>query len=97
MSRDQVRIPSLHFLPNFGHFSILFRLFKKHVAAISDRVTHSMAYMEVTVGLATFIRRFQSELYETDISDVKLKHDFLIPSPKLDTKGVRVKIIGVED
>jgi len=31
-------------------------------------------------------------LYETDESDVKQAHDFLIPLPKLDTKGVRVKI-----
>ena len=55
-----------------------------------------MAYMEVTVALATFFRRFKSELYETDITDIELQHDFLIPSPKLDSKGVRVKIVGVE-
>jgi hypothetical protein len=56
-----------------------------------------MAYMEVTVALATFFRRYRCELYETDISDVELKHDFLIPSLKLDSKGVRVKIVGWED
>jgi cytochrome P450 len=55
-----------------------------------------MAYMEATIALATFFRRFRSELYETDISDIELKHDFLVPSPKMDSKGVRVKIIGVE-
>jgi hypothetical protein len=53
--------------------------------------------MEVTIGLATFFRRFRSQLYETDISDIELKHDFGAPSPKLDSKGVRVKIVGVED
>jgi hypothetical protein len=56
-----------------------------------------MAYMEITVALATFFRRFRCQLYETDVSDVELKHDFGVPCPKLDTKGVRVKIIGVED
>jgi len=56
-----------------------------------------MAYMEVTVALATFFRQFRCQLYETDISDVELKHDFGVPSPKLDTKGVRVRIVGVED
>lgn len=29
------------------------------------------------------------ELFETDESDVKQAHDFLIPLPKIDTKGVR--------
>jgi hypothetical protein len=32
------------------------------------------------------------ELFETDESDVKQAHDFLIPLPKLTTKGVRVLI-----
>lgn len=32
------------------------------------------------------------ELYETDESDVKHVHDFLIPLPKLNTKGVRALI-----
>lgn len=32
------------------------------------------------------------ELYETDETDVKHVHDFLIPLPKLDTKGVRAVI-----
>jgi hypothetical protein len=55
-----------------------------------------MAYMEATIALATFFRRFRSELYETDISDIELAHDFIIPSPRLDSKGIRVKIVGVE-
>ena len=52
--------------------------------------------MELFVGLATFVRRFRAELYETDFSDIELKHDFLLPSPRLDSKGVRVKIVGIE-
>jgi hypothetical protein len=34
----------------------------------------------------------QFELFETDESDVTQAHDFMIPLPKLDTKGVRVLI-----
>lgn len=30
------------------------------------------------------------ELFETDESDVVQAHDFLIPLPKLGTKGIRV-------
>ena len=52
--------------------------------------------MEVFVGLATFFRRFSAELFETDITDVEMKHDFLIPTPKLYSKGVKVKITGLE-
>jgi hypothetical protein len=33
------------------------------------------------------------ELFETDESNVKPIHDFLLPLPRLDTKGVRVKMI----
>lgn len=32
------------------------------------------------------------ELFETDESDVRQAHDFLIPLPKLTTKGVRIVI-----
>lgn len=32
------------------------------------------------------------ELYETDESDVIQAHDFLIPLPKITTKGVRVLV-----
>jgi hypothetical protein len=52
--------------------------------------------MEMTIALAIFFRRFIFELYETDVTDVELKHDFFLPSPKLDTKGVRVKVVGLE-
>lgn len=53
--------------------------------------------MEMTIGLAHFFRRFEFELYETDASDVEVKHDFTLPSPKLDSKGVRVRVVGMEE
>ncbi len=43
--------------------------------------------------LAAVFRNFQFELYETDITDVELAHDFFLPSPKLNSKGVRVKVL----
>ena len=57
----------------------------------------SLAYMELYVVLAHVIRRFSMELYETDSSDVELAHDFFMPSPKLDSKGVRVKVVKAGD
>ena len=42
--------------------------------------------------LAAIFRNFEFELYRTDASDVELAHDFFLPSPRLDSKGVRVKV-----
>ena len=42
--------------------------------------------------LAAVFRNFEFELYRTDLSDVELAHDFFLPSPRLDSEGVRVKV-----
>ncbi|KAL8720317.1 MAG: hypothetical protein Q9225_002804 [Loekoesia sp. 1 TL-2023] len=54
----------------------------------------NMAYAEFYLGLAAVWApgRFQWELWETDISDVETKHDFLNTSPRLDSKGIRVTV-----
>ena len=46
--------------------------------------------------MGTLLRRFQFELYETDKTDVELKHDFFLPSSKLDSKGVRMKVTEID-
>jgi hypothetical protein len=51
--------------------------------------------MEIFLGLAHVFRKYRLELYETDRSDILMAHDFFLPSPKLDTKGVRVKVAEV--
>ncbi|KAI0401910.1 putative cytochrome P450 [Xylaria palmicola] len=56
----------------------------------------NLAYVELYRVLATLFRRFTFELYDTDISDVEIKHDFFVPSPKQDTKGLRVKITSAK-
>lgn len=50
--------------------------------------------MELDIVLAQLFRRFSLELYETDESNVELAHDFFMPSPRLDSKGVRVRVTG---
>lgn len=54
----------------------------------------NLAYAEFYLGLAAIFApgRFKLNLYETDISDVETKHDFLNTSPRLDSKGIRVTI-----
>ena len=63
---------------------------------IADCLLISLAYMELYIVLATVFRRFSLELYETDVSDVELAHDFAVPSAKLDSKGIRVRVLGAE-
>lgn len=53
----------------------------------------SLAHAELYMTLAAVFRNFRFELYETDITDVELAHDFFLPSPRLDSKGVRVKVL----
>ena len=54
----------------------------------------NLAYAELYLALAAVFApgRFNWELYETDITDVETKHDFLNTSPKLDSKGIRVVV-----
>ena len=54
----------------------------------------NLAYCELYLTLAALFApgRFRFELFETDISDVEVKHDFLNVSAKLDSKGIRVTI-----
>lgn len=36
--------------------------------------------------------RFDFSLYKTDLSNVKIEHDFFVPFPRPDTKGVRMTV-----
>jgi hypothetical protein len=52
----------------------------------------SLAQAELYITIATVFSRFSFELYETGKSDVEMKHAYLVPYPKWETKGVRVKV-----
>ena len=56
----------------------------------------SLAYMEAYIALASVMRRFSFQLYETDASDIEVAHDFFLPCAKLDSKGVRVNVVEAE-
>lgn len=53
----------------------------------------NLAWCELYLAMAGVFRNFKFELYKTDESDVQVKHDFWLPSPKLDSKGVRVRCV----
>ena len=55
----------------------------------------SLAYAELYLTLAKIIPRFEMELFETDVSDIKPERDFFVPVPRLDSKGIRAKVTAV--
>ena len=50
----------------------------------------NLATAEIYLTLATVIRRFDIELYETTARDAEVVHDFFIPHGHADSKGVRI-------
>lgn len=56
----------------------------------ADWMQHIWAYAEIYVTLATIFRRFDLELYETTREDVDPAFQFMVPSLRLDSKGMRV-------
>ena len=62
------------------------------LADVHSSTPYSLAQAELHLPLATVFRRFDTELFETTRKDVDPKHDFFIPTPDLDSKGVRVMV-----
>ncbi|KAF2265076.1 cytochrome P450 [Lojkania enalia] len=57
----------------------------------------NLAWTEMYLTLATMFRRYKFELFEADVGDVQMGHDFFIPVVKLDSKGVRVFVSSTSD
>ena len=55
-----------------------------------------LAMMELYVTLAAIFRRFGKglELFETGRGNVDPAYDFMVPCPKLESKGMRVLVKG---
>ena len=54
----------------------------------------SLAYAEMYFAIAMLVRNFDFELYETTYEDIKVKHDFFVALAKMDSKGVRAKVVS---
>lgn len=53
---------------------------------------YSLALAEMYIALARIFSSYDFELYKTDVSDVEMEHAYLVPYPKWESKGVRVKV-----
>jgi len=53
-----------------------------------------LAYCELYLIMAALFvpGRFNFELFETDITDVEIVHDFFNPFHRMDSKGIRIKV-----
>ena len=49
-----------------------------------------MAYADLFIGLASFFRKFEVQLFETQRDAIDCYFDMIVPRPKPGTKGVRV-------
>jgi cytochrome P450 len=52
----------------------------------------NLAQAEIHLTIASVVRRFELELFETTRDDVEIEHDFFNPFPRLDSKGVQVLV-----
>ena len=59
--------------------------------------SYSLAWTELYLTLGMMFRRYKFELFEPDVRDVQLGHDFFIPVPRLESKGVRVFVTSATD
>ena len=53
----------------------------------------NLAMAELYIMIATLVRRLDFELFETGEESVRTEHDFFLPFPDLETRGVRVKVL----
>lgn len=56
---------------------------------------YSLAYAELYITIAAFVRRFDMELYETTIENIRPVREFQIGYPKDGDFSVRAKITNV--
>lgn len=54
----------------------------------------SLAYAELYLTVAHVFRRFELELFETDVDDVRLVRDRFFAAPRYGSKGVRAVVRG---
>ncbi|KAF2868115.1 cytochrome P450 [Massariosphaeria phaeospora] len=57
----------------------------------------NLAWTEMYLTLGMMFRRYRFELFEPDVSDVQMGHDFFIPVTRLDAKGVRAFVRASRD
>jgi hypothetical protein len=55
--------------------------------------SRSLAYAELFLTTAAIFRRYDMELFDTTIDDIKVKHDFFAAAPAQPARGIKVRIV----
>jgi hypothetical protein len=62
---------------------------------LTDASRESLAYAELYLTLATVLRRFEMENFETTLDDAILERDYYVGGPRrLDSQGIRAIVTG---
>jgi cytochrome P450 len=57
-------------------------------------IGQNLGEAEIYITLAHTVMTFDMELLETDMSDVQMTRDWYVPQLRLDTAGVRFRLVG---
>ena len=53
----------------------------------------NLAQAELCLAVAA-VAKYDMELFETDERDVRFRYDYHVAHPRLDSKGVRARVVG---
>lgn len=78
----------------FPSYRLAHQLARMKSVPLTERLYYSLAYCELYLTIAAIFapNRFRFELFETDVTDVEIAHDFFNPYYKADSKGMRVTV-----
>jgi len=60
-------------------------------------IGQNLATAEIYLASAALVRGLELELFETDRSDVEIVRDAFVGYPKVDSRGVRVKVLNATE
>ncbi|KAB8230910.1 cytochrome P450 [Aspergillus alliaceus] len=95
MHHDETIFPQSHeFLPERWSSPDERKRLNKYLVSFSKGsrqcIGMNLAFAELYLAVATLFRKFDMELRDTTVDDVKLHSDMMLPHPKPDSQGVRV-------
>ncbi|KAK5631718.1 hypothetical protein RRF57_007432 [Xylaria bambusicola] len=83
---DQPLSPAMYQSRPLRYYMVSFGKGTRHCIGMN------LAYAEITIGLASLIRRFEWELWETSHADVEVVRDLIAPEVVKTSKGVRMLV-----
>lgn len=83
---DRPRAPAPYDDRPLKHYMVSFGKGTRHCLGMN------LAYAEITIALASLVRRFDFDLFETTYEDVRVVRDLIAPDVSRASKGVRAVV-----